>query len=494
MKRPHFSISITVVLIFLINLQIRANVHIGPLQSYSNISAAATSGAIHPGDTVFLHAGSYMGYQSVTKLKGSADKWIVICPYADDQLEISGTWQFVSCEYIKFSRLTFKANAIHPGRLLSIDNGGSCTTQSLYITVDSCSFSKVSDANAIVAFKLAGVDHFQVSHSHFFDLPVCNAMDYNSCHDGLILSNRIENCLSAGHIKGGASDITMTRNLFINASKDPWVVFELGGDTGQQFYCPGDTFEVKRLRFYANILVNGYRGIALSSARECQVFNNTFYNFDQAVLRFLETSRLYPKLSGNVVANNLFAFGSFAYINGGNQAADAAALSSNLYYSPKTLVFSGPYWDTPALDAIREKNALVFGSSTPMFVDAANMDFHLVPSSPAIDKGSGFAAPLLDYYGVEFSPLSRSIGAVQFQTSQAISQEDEAESTVSLSPIPASELITIHGYKNEQVELYDNLGRRIPISVQGFEVDIRSLPTGFYLLKFGAHCRAFVKI
>ena len=47
-------------------------VHLGPGQTYSNIQAAFDTGAILPGDTVFLHAGSYSSnWQGVSKLKGN---------------------------------------------------------------------------------------------------------------------------------------------------------------------------------------------------------------------------------------------------------------------------------------------------------------------------------------------------------------------------------------------------------------------------------------
>ena len=106
-----------------------AQVHLGPGQAFANIQAAATAQAIQPGDTVYLHAGSYAGYQGLT-LKGAPNAWIVLKPYQQDLIDISGTWQFISCAYLHFENLNFKANAAHPGRLFSVDNGGSCTTQS----------------------------------------------------------------------------------------------------------------------------------------------------------------------------------------------------------------------------------------------------------------------------------------------------------------------------------------------------------------------------
>jgi hypothetical protein len=88
-----------------------------------------------------------------------------------DQIDISGTWQFASCSYLRFEYLNFKGNSKNPGRLFSIDNGGSCLTQSKHIVVRHCIFSNVTDPNAIAAFKFGGVDSFEVSNNIFKDFP-----------------------------------------------------------------------------------------------------------------------------------------------------------------------------------------------------------------------------------------------------------------------------------------------------------------------------------
>jgi hypothetical protein len=472
----------------------KAQIHLGPNQSYPNIQAAASANAIQPGDTVYLHTGSYAGYQAVTNLKGSAANWIVITRYQNDPIDISGTWQFISCEYLRFQNLTFRGNATYPGRLLSIDNGGSCSTQSEYIIVDGCSFSNTTDPSATVAFKFAGVDHFEVTNNQFLDIPACEAMDYNTCHDGLIRGNRLENCLSGGHIKGGASNITMERNLFINASKSPWVAFELGGDTGAPFYCPGDDFEVKNLSFHSNILLGGYRGLALSSAKECQVINNTFYDCGQATMRFLTTSTLYPTLSGNLVENNLFAFGSSAYFNGGPQLAGAVSFSHNLYYSILSDPFNGPYWDSPALDAIKDPNPVTVGFNTPMFVDGPGNDFRLISGSPAIGVGKPQPAPLLDFFGNPFHPTTRAVGAIEIAGMSNTDALGEMEGPLRIYPNPASHTIAVaSGDYGGVLEIWSPTGFKLLESQSGQNVWIGQLSPGVYFLKAGNQIIPFLK-
>ncbi|MBM2813651.1 MAG: hypothetical protein HW421_413 [Ignavibacteria bacterium] len=468
-----------------------ANVHLGSDQQYKNIEAAWSAGAILPGDTVFLHKGSFAGYQGISKLKGEASNWIVITRFQNDSIDISGCWQFTSCEYIKLQKLNFKANKTFPGRLINVDNGGNCETQAKYITFDNCYFSDVTDVNAICAFKFGGVDNFEVTNCVFKDISGCGAMDYNVCHNGLIKGNRLENCLTGGHIKGGASNITMEANLFINASQASWVAFELGGDTGAQFYCPGDNFEVKNLKFYSNIIVGGYRGLALSSAVDCKVVNNTFYNCGQATLRFLTTSSLYPKLSDNIVKNNIFSFGQSAYINGSAQDSAAATLSNNIYHGIITKDFTGPYWDTPELNSIKEKEMKIFGSSTLMYVDAAKNDFHLNGKSPAIGSGVATDEPIYDFYSNKFAS-ERSIGAIQYIDSTT-GVTDVQIDEITLFPNPCrNELNILLPYAKALATLYiyNSLGQQVYsdfITNNIEQINITDFSDGVYylVLKYG---------
>ena len=419
MKKTLLLIATTV----LSSITVLAQIHLGTGQTYPNIELAAPN--IKPGDTVYLHAGAYAGYQGITALKGTAAKPIVITRYKKDAHTICGCWQFSSCEYIKFQYLNFKGNSSYPGRLINMDNSGDCSKQAKYIQFDSCYFSDVTDASAVTALKFGGVDYFEVTNCVFKNAPNCDLLDFNVCHHGMIRGNYIENTLTAGHIKGGSSDITMEKNIFINGSSGNWVAFEYGGDTDAQFYCPNDTFEVKDLRFHSNIIVGGGRGFALSSAVNCTVTNNTIYNTSGTTFRLLNVSTLYPLNKGNKVENNIFAFSNTsAYMDastepsGNPQAVGSTSFSNNIYFSIGKTSFNGPYWESPATDLVKEQSPLTYSSTTNMFVNAAGKDFHLASGSPAIAAGKSETTPAIDYYGYLYKSI-RSIGASEYNSTLA---------------------------------------------------------------------------
>ncbi|CAN5380555.1 hypothetical protein BH10BAC6_BH10BAC6_01330 [soil metagenome] len=431
---------VTAVLLLSSVSMLATTLHVGPSQPYANVQAAAV--AVRPGDTIALHTGTYSAYQLIESVKGAPNKWIVIKRFESDVVTINGMWQFSKVNFIKIEGLAFRASPAFPGRLFLMDNGGSCATQCTQIVVDSCSFMNTTDT-VFAVFKFAGVDSFQVRNCVFKDL-ASGAFDFNTCHFGVISGNRIENCQTGGHIKGGASLITMERNIFLNASRSPWVAFEFGGDTSPEFYCAGSTAEVRDLKFYSNLVIGGYRGLALSSAVNCQVVNNTFYECGQATIRFLTTSTLYPASTGNYVVNNIFAFGAASqYINGSTMPFGAVILASNIYYSTTNPTFTGPYWDTPALDKIKELNPTIVTATTQMFVDGTARDLHLTPSSPAIAVGVKTNDPIVDYYGYAYK-TQRSVGAAEYGSS-LVSVEDVAatSNTWTVYPNPSSGTITL---------------------------------------------------
>jgi len=327
--------------------------------------------------------------------------------------------------------------------------------------------------------------------------------------------------MTGGHIKGGASDILMERNAFLWAGATGWPVFELGGDTGQQFYCPGDSFEVKNLKFYSNIINGGDRGLALSSAVDCKVINNTIYNNSNMTMRFLTTSTKFPTMKGNRVENNLFVFGLSAYMNGSKQHADAVTFTKNIYFHFADSSFVGPYWDKE-LDSIKEKNPLNYGSNTNMFFNPTSGSFILADSSPALGAGMDESEPELDYYGNKYLK-PRSIGAVDNMFANSVfDQSFNVQNDIIIIPNPASNFLEITFGANgcsplQDIEIFNVFGEKVlstspqpsPFMEReesprltssttpqegNLRIDVSSLSPGVYFIKVGEKVGKFVKM
>ena len=64
------------ILLCLAVIDLSAQLHIGPGQPHPNIQSAAA--VAQPGDTIYVHAGTYAAYQYYDGLQGTPDAWITI--------------------------------------------------------------------------------------------------------------------------------------------------------------------------------------------------------------------------------------------------------------------------------------------------------------------------------------------------------------------------------------------------------------------------------
>lgn len=377
--------------LFCFAAQVPAQIHLGPGQPYSNLQAAAS--AIQPGDTVFLHAGKYSGYQGAT-FKGDKDHWITIMPYRNDSAIIIGQWQLSSIAFVKFSRLTFRGNdpscapASYPFHLMIIDNSGDCATQSQHVTVENCMFLDVynptpsSNAN----LKFAGVDSFEIRNCTIKgSIGGADGLSLNTCRHGTVENCKFQDIIGGygTHCKGGATDITYRNNIFVNCGSRSIVV---GGNTGAQFFCPGVGYEAMDIRVYSNMTVGSQAGIALASCNNTEVVNNTFYKPTEFGFRILNESPSMP-FANNVIYNNIIYTSSAVncYLNGSSDVDYSTFhFSNNLFW-----VYNNPNWKGPGwgeYGGATDPHQIV---ADPMFADtdSASLDLSLKSQSPAIGAG-----------------------------------------------------------------------------------------------------------
>jgi parallel beta-helix repeat protein len=484
-------------------------IHIGPGQPYANIGTACTAKAIHAGDTVYLHAGTYPGYMIVDSLMGKPGKWITIRPYKTDVISIIGQWFVEVCHYTKFTGLVFNGNdsaAWVNGTIyheLFFSYNYVCYKDLSNIIVDSCKFmnlltgpNKFTTTNTAgnVCLKFTGTDTFQVTHCLFHGNAGSEGLSMNGDRNGLVQNNRFDPPVPgapgswASHCKGGSAKITITQNLYINW---PYGAMDIGGATGSSFFCP-DTiiYETDSINFFSNITIGGQTCIRLASCGYSNIVNNTCFKSNDFTIRLLEEDAN-SKFSNNKIYNNIFtvintALGSNEfYINEtGGIPYTTFLLTNNLFYSysDPTLGLSGIYQDVGSTNP-----AIITGSvfGDPMFNDTSKLDFSLKKGSPAIGIGLNVSSPANDYYGNSFNPKTRSIGAIEYAGLLGIETIEDVNN-ISVYPNPSAGTFNIkwNGAGSIQnIQVYNVLGQLVLTEkpeTYSAKINLSTFPKGIY--------------
>ena len=151
-------------------------IHVGPGQAFKTIYAATSTHAVHPGDTVYMHAGVYSDAGQVfDSLIGTPSQWITIRPYQNDSVSIHVEYTFQHAQYLKITGLNFYGNdKTDSGKyyhLLFFDYNYDCYTSIHNIIIDNCKFTDlnvpVALGNSAAMLKFTGTDTFQVVNCLF---------------------------------------------------------------------------------------------------------------------------------------------------------------------------------------------------------------------------------------------------------------------------------------------------------------------------------------
>lgn len=477
-----------------------AQVHVGPGQTYATIAAAASARAVHLGDTVFVHAGTYSDAGAlVDSLIGTPDKWITIEPYqaeqssAPDSVSIHVQYTFQAAQYLHVSGLHFygndRADSAAVFHLLFFDYQYACFTSNHDIIIENCTFDDLNNTgkgSTGACLKLDGTANFEVLNCAFRNgTNITDGMSLNADSGGVISGCTFENLPGDGsHCKGGAKNITYEKNRFINCVADG---VDVGGDTGPQFFCPLDAaWEADSIRVYANVFIGGDVGIRLSSCHHAFIFNNTCFKSSEFAFRSLNTSETGITLDSNYVYNNIFTTYSpnGIYMNAsGNFTYNTEFFKNNLFHDYRNGDPMSIGWSE--MPGVNVSGTLI---GDPDFADTANGDFSLKSGSPAIGAGTPTTEPASDYRSISYS-VSRSIGAFEFQSSGV--EIPEKTGSFLLFPNPSSGSITLSAQgiePNSEISIVDVLGReclRAPIQAEGnvsISLDVSTLVGGPYMV------------
>ncbi len=491
-----FRISFVLLFALLLPISGWAQIQVGPGQAYPNIGAAANAKVVHPGDTIFVHAGTYSDANTlIDSLIGTPDKWIVIMPYEQDSVSIHVQYTFQAAQYLKISGLNLygndRADSAEVYHLLFFDYQYACFTSNHDIIIENCNFTDLNNTgkeNTGACLKIDGTENFQVLNCTFKDgTNITDGISLNADINGLVSHCTFENMPGDGsHCKGGAKHITYQQNLFINCEADG---VDVGGDTGPQFFCPlGATWEADSIMVYANVFIGGTTGMRLSSCHHAFIFNNTCFKTTEFAFRSLNTSETGIMLDSNYVYNNIFTTYSpyGIYMN----ASDSFNYNTEFFKNNLFHDYKNP--DPASIGWSELPGANVSGSiiGDPEFADTSNRDFSLKAGSLAIGAGFPESEPVTDYTGIPYSLAARSIGA--YETQPAGVTIVLANGGFAIAPNPCNEELTLwcNGKTTiSEISILDVLGREVMgISTtpnshsMTIPIDVTSLLDGNYIL------------
>jgi len=486
-----------IVSLFLLFLgsDIRANnIHIGPGRDYPNIGAACSF--LKPGDSVFIHFGTYETFQYYTGLKGTANKWITITKAPNENVEINGGWQFTSSAYIRIEKLIFKTNAKYDNTLLHFDHAGDCNNLSNHIVIDSCSFIDVGGGNT---FKLGGVSDFEVSNCRFIN----NTSDaagiaLNESRNGIIRNCYFENIKTKGiQFKLGTMNVLVYANYFMNAGVDDCAL-KVGESGGAQYYCPdAKDWHAKDIKIYSNIIIGGKTPFSVGLAINTVVANNTIISPTTFVLRLLSDESTFEN-KNNTFTNNLFYLEKTIYFNGSSSAKNidfqSIVFQNNLFYAVHKTNWTGPDpnggdYDAEEIKGVKFLNTIV---SNPLFKDYSKFDFKPSSGSPALSAGANIKEPMLDFFGNSFL-AQRAIGAIE---SDANSTDVKTVSLVTewmIYPNPVKNILHLVSSSTGdfEVEIFSQDGRSVLKSRNASHLNVDGLMQGLFWVKISQNGKIF---
>ena len=270
---------------------------------------------VQPGTTIRILSGQYPGDIYVANVHGRPDAPIIV-QGADPQnppvfvggqtgLQISEGSHFI-LRYLRFQGQ--KANG------LNIDDGGTFETPTHHVVLEHLTVEDVGPRGNFDGIKLSGVTDFQIRHCRVEGWGG-QAVDMVGCHRGII-----ENCVFRGkegfsqntgpQAKGGCSNITIRRCIFLNAGQRS---VQLGGSTGLAYFRPkGAPYEARNLLVEDCVFVGGDAAVSFVGIDGATFRHNTIVRPNLWVIRILQETREpgFVPSRGGVFERNLIVFRS----------------------------------------------------------------------------------------------------------------------------------------------------------------------------------------
>lgn len=244
-----------------------------------------------PGTRILIAAGRYAPGVFLRDMHGTAAAPIVIegeDPKNPPVFEGGGTaWQLSDCSYLTLRNLSVRGQR-HNG--INIDDGGTFDTPAHHLVLEDLRVAEIGPSGNFDGIKLSGLDDFVV-RGCMVEGWGGQAVDMVGCHRGAI-----EGCTFRGRkgfsqhtgpqAKGGSSDITIRRCLFVEAGGR---AVQMGGSTGMAYFRPpGARYEAKNIRVEGCVFVGSDAPVAFTGADSSVFRYNTIYRPTRWILRILQ--------------------------------------------------------------------------------------------------------------------------------------------------------------------------------------------------------------
>lgn len=472
-----------IIFLLFINFSYAQVITIGSNGDYNNLEAAENM--VMPGDTLLLQSQIFSDGAQFLTLNGTKDQPIVIKAAEQHQSIFRGGTEaihLVNCAYLILDGLVIEQQT---GNGINIDDGSDYSTPAKFITIRNCIFQDMAATGNNDLLKMSGVDSFLIERCLFINGGSGGSgVDFVGCHWGTVQDCLFDNAGTSGiQNKGGTQFIRIQRNIFKKIAKR---ALNLGGSTGLQFFRPPlpdpivDAFEAADLEVFSNVFIGCWAPLAYVGSVRVKVYNNTFYNPENWVLRILQetTEPGFLACGNNEFANNIIHLQSdLTEVNiGSNTDPQSFIFSHNLWYNQ-----SSNNWapNLPVTDA----NQII---SDPLFEDVSSENFKIPASSPAVGSGLVLDAPTSDFDQFLFNqPPSRGAFEGSEMTSQAHIEVDDGY--IEVFPNPSTNAVKITGnFANANIQLLNLNGQVLQdySNVDSpLEINIEDLPSGpIYIL------------
>ncbi len=514
---------------------------------YATITYAATQA--QPGDTVFVHAGTYHNDDfndgdiwqgsSLASIKchGTEDHYIVFTPYPGDEvlLEFDGTYGVViqNAAYVKFEQFELKGiadniteqEAIDAWGLYKDENGvihdiaeemgiditdpglwGQTLSKPETPTAQRPSYY---NGRALVALNS---QHIIITKNIVRDVPSAairvQKSDYVTVSENRVFHNTYWTTLGVGAITvaqaqnfDGNTDngvkIRLERNeVFENENRmyswNPnknFIKFVIDEGTGLFLTRNNDTYNYGYILIANNLSYkNGASGIVVHKTNRAIVEQNTVYHNGTTNGDSKAGGIGVNTVNDVIIRNNIsWAIPQKAALYKLANPVDNLVMESNIVYN-----------ENGAHDVVTGLPSTGWMEINPLLIAPADNNFKLKPSSPAIDNGVNNTIVTDDFSGLPRNDGFHDIGAYEFSNYVGIGENLKNDLTV--FPVPAGEILILKDIPQgtDRLKILDMQGRELktwPVTgnEKNVQLNIEDLENGLYILQAGMHTQKFIK-